>query len=94
MPSLRARLMNRLLRSTTKSVWRPGLDIAQVRQHTAKMEARLARGAPAVPTEPMAIEGIPATWFGAPERAATGTLLYLHGGAWCLHLPRIYARFA
>lgn len=94
MPSLRARLMNRLLRSTTKSVWRPGLDIAQVRQHTAKMEARLVRGAPAVPTEPVAIDGIPATWFGGPERAATGTLLYLHGGAWCLHLPRIYARFA
>jgi len=94
MPSLRARLMNRLLRSTTKSVWRPGLDIAQVRQHTAKMEARLVRGAPTVPTEPVAIDGIPATWFGGPERSATGTLLYLHGGAWCLHLPRIYARFA
>ena len=94
MPSLRARLMNRLLRSTTKSVWRPGLDIVQVRQHTARMEARLVRGAPTVPTEPVSIDGIPATWFGGPERAETGTLLYLHGGAWCLHLPRIYARFA
>ena len=94
MPSLRARLMNRLLRSTTKSVWRPGLDIVQVRQHTARMEARLVRGAPTVPAEPVSIDGIPATWFGEPERAETGTLLYLHGGAWCLHLPRIYARFA
>ena len=94
MPSLRARLMNRLLRSTTKSVWRPGLDIVQVRQHTARMEARLVRGGPTVPTEPVSIDGIPATWFGGPERAETGTLLYLHGGAWCLHLPRIYARFA
>ena len=94
MPSLRARLMNRLLRSTTKSVWRPGLDIVRVRQHTARMEARLVRGAPTVPTEPVSIDGIPGTWFGGPERAETGTLLYLHGGAWCLHLPRIYARFA
>ena len=94
MPSLRARLMNRLLRSTTKSVWRPGLDIVQVREHTARMEARLVRGAPTVPAEPVSIDGIPATWFGGPERAETGTLLYLHGGAWCLHLPRIYARFA
>jgi acetyl esterase/lipase len=42
----------------------------------------------------VSIDGIPATWFGGPERAETGTLLYLHGGAWCLHLPRIYARFA
>jgi acetyl esterase/lipase len=86
--------MNRLLRSTTKSVWRPGLDIVQVREHTARMEARLVRGAPTVPAEPVSIDGIPATWFGGPERAETGTLLYLHGGAWCLHLPRIYARFA
>jgi len=86
--------MNRLLRSTTKSVWRPGLDIVQVREHTARMEARLVRGAPTVPAEPVSIDGLPATWFGGPERAETGTLLYLHGGAWCLHLPRIYARFA
>ena len=94
MPSLRARFVNRLLRMTTKSVWRPGLDIVQVRQHAAGMEARLVRGAPTVPTETVSIDGIPATWFSGPERAAAGTLLYLHGGAWCLHLPRIYARFA
>jgi acetyl esterase/lipase len=94
MPSLRTRLMNRMLRTTTKSTWRPGLDIVRVREHTAKMEARLVRKAPAVPTEQLSIDGVPATWFGGPERAAAGTLLYLHGGAWCLHLPRIYARFA
>jgi len=94
MPSLRARFVNRLLRATTKSVWRPGLDIAQVRSHTDKMEARLVRKAPATATEHVSIDGVPATWFGPPERAQTGTLLYLHGGAWCLHLPKIYARFA
>ena len=43
MPSLRARFVNRLLRMTTKPVWRPGLDIHQVREHTARMEARLVR---------------------------------------------------
>jgi len=75
-------------------VWRPGLDIAQVRSHTDKMEARLVRKAPATATEHVSIDGVPATWFGPPERAQTGTLLYLHGGAWCLHLPKIYARFA
>lgn len=94
MPSVRARLMNRLLRITTKSMWRPGLDIVRVREHTAKMEARLVRKVPTVATEQVTIDGIPATWFGGPERASAGSLLYLHGGAWCLHLPRIYARFA
>ena len=93
MPSLRTRLVNRLLRATTKGMWRPGLDIAEVRRHTAKMEARLVRRAPTIATEAVDAGGVRATWFGPPERAATGTLLYLHGGAWCLHLPRVYARF-
>jgi acetyl esterase/lipase len=93
MPSLRARFVNRLLRTTTKSVWRPDLDIVQVRAHTARMEARLVRKLPSIATEAVSIEGVPAIWFGPPERAEVGTLLYLHGGAWCLHLPQIYARF-
>ena len=94
MPSLRARFMNRLLRATTKPMWRPGLDIATVRTHTAKMERRLVRKLPPIATEAVDVAGVPATWYGAPERAHAGALLYLHGGAWCLHLPRIYARFA
>jgi acetyl esterase/lipase len=94
MPSLRARFVNRLLRATTKPMWRPGLDIATVRTHTAKMERRLVRKLPPIATEAVEIAGVPATWYGPQERAQAGTLLYLHGGAWCLHLPRIYARFA
>ena len=92
MPSLRARAINRFLRLTTKRIWRPGLDIQQVRQHTAKMDARLGRGAHPVAMEQVNIAGVPATWFGAPELERKGTLLYLHGGAWCLHLPWIYRR--
>jgi acetyl esterase/lipase len=57
------------------------------------MEARLVRRAPAIATEAVTVAGVPATWFGAPELAQRGTVLYLHGGAWCLHLPAIYARF-
>lgn len=92
MPSLRARAINRFLRLTTKRAWHPGVDIQQVRQHAAKMDARLGRAAPPVAVEQVNIAGVPATWFGAPELERKGTLLYLHGGAWCLHLPWIYRR--
>jgi acetyl esterase/lipase len=92
MPSLRARAINRFLRLSTKRLWRPGLDVLQVRGHTAKMDARLGRGAPAIEMEQVDIAGVPATWFGAPEFEHKGTLLYLHGGAWCLHLPGVYRR--
>jgi len=94
MPSLRARAINRFLRLTTKSLWRPGLDIVKVRAHAASMDARLGRSAPPVPMESVTIAGVPATWIGAPERGRRGTLLYLHGGAWCMHLPWIYRRLA
>jgi len=94
MPSLRARFFNRLMRATTKSMWRPDLDIVDVRRHTAKMEARFVRKLTVIETESVMIDGVPAIWYGAPELAQRGTLLYLHGGAWCLHLPAIYARFA
>ena len=92
MPSRRARAINQFLRLTTKRIWLPGLDLQQVRQHTAKMDARLGRGAPPVAMEQVNIAGVPATWFGAPELERKGPLRYLHGGAWCLHLPWIYRR--
>jgi len=94
MPSFRARMINRLLRLTTKSVWRPDLDINEVRAHTAKMDARLGRRIAPIAMESVEIAGVPATWYGEPALAQRGTLLYLHGGAWCLHLPSIYRRFA
>lgn len=92
MPSLRARIVNQFLRVTTKSAWRPDLDIAEIRIRTAKMDARIGRKAPPIAVEPVSIAGVPATWYGAPELAGKGVLLYLHGGAWCLHLPQVYRR--
>jgi monoterpene epsilon-lactone hydrolase len=94
MPSLRARALNRFLRMTTKRLWKPDLDFIKAREHAARMDARLGRRPPQVPAQSVTIEGVPATWFGAPELATRGTLLYIHGGAWCLHLPSIYAQLA
>lgn len=95
MPSLRARLVNRLLRLTVKRRWQPGLKIGEVRAHAAKMDRKLARRRARCPVEPVTIGGVAAHWFGEAELAArNGTLLYLHGGAWCVHLPGLYAAFA
>lgn len=88
-------MINTLLRRIVKPLWRPGLGIEEIRQHAAKTDARLARRAMACATESIVIAGVPATWFGAPELAGrNGTLLYLHGGAWCVHLPALYSAFA
>lgn len=94
MPSLRARLTNAFLRLTVKPVWRPGLAIAEVRARAARIDARLAGGAPHIAMEATDAGGVPATWFGEPALAARGTILYLHGGAWVMRLPGVYRRFA
>ena len=93
MPSLRARFMNAFLRRTTKALWRDGMDILEVRSHALRMDRRLAGKAPGVPIEDVTLQGVPATWIGDRSLESRGTLLYLHGGAWCLHLPGIYRRF-
>ncbi len=94
MPSLRARLTNAFLRATTKRRWRPDLDVHKTRERVRRMDTRLSRGAPAYPVEQVDADGVPATWHGAPALRERGTLLYLHGGAWCLHLPGAYRRLA
>jgi acetyl esterase/lipase len=94
MPSLRARIINRFLRLTVKRMWRPGLQIEEARARSARIDARLGRNAPPVAMESVVAGGVPATWFGEPSLAARGTILYLHGGAWCMHLPGIFRRHA
>lgn len=95
MPSFRARLINALLRRFVKRMWQPGLTIEQIRAHTAGTDRRLARRKLECPIERVTIGGVAAAWHGAPELATQrGTLLYLHGGAWCVHLPALYSTFA
>jgi epsilon-lactone hydrolase len=94
MPSLRARLLNAFLRVTTKSMWKPDLDISTIRAHAGRMDARIARKPLPVAVEHVEIAGVHATWIGEPSLSERGTLLYLHGGAWSIHLPGVYRKFA
>jgi monoterpene epsilon-lactone hydrolase len=92
MPSLRARLTNAFLRLGTKRRWRPDLDIHRTRRLVARMDARLSRGFSSLEVESVDAGGVPATWHGEHRLSERGTILYLHGGAWCLHLPGAYRR--
>jgi acetyl esterase/lipase len=84
-----------MLRASSKRLWRPGLEIGHLRRHAAKVDTRMGRQKFSVPIEETTLAGVPALWIGKPElAAANGTLLYLHGGAWCLHLPNVYRKFA
>ena len=94
MPSLRARLTNAFLRLGTKRRWRPDLDIHLTRDRVRRMDARLSGRGSSVAVEEIDAGGVPAAWHGERSLSDRGTLLYLHGGAWCLHLPGTYRRLA
>lgn len=92
MPSLRARLVNSFLRLSVRRRWRPGLGIAEIRARVARTDALLARRPPDIAIEATTAGGVPAEWIGDARLAERGIVLYLHGGAWCLHLPNTYRK--
>ena len=94
MPSARARVLNAFLRATTKRRWRPDMDIREIRARAESLDRRLARRLPPIAMEQVRVNDVAATWFGADALSSRGTILYLHGGAWCLHLPHLYRQFA
>lgn len=94
MPSFRARLMNSFLRYTIRRAWRPGLQVGEIRARAARTDALLARRSSDIAVESTEIGGVAAEWIGAASLSERGTLLYLHGGAWCMHLPFTYRRLA
>jgi monoterpene epsilon-lactone hydrolase len=92
--SFRARALSAYLRATARRRWRPDMDIAEIRARAAALDGRLGRRLPPIAIEDCDAGGVPAKWFGSPELGQSGTVLYLHGGAWCLHLPHLYRQFA
>ena len=79
-----------VLRVAVKRLWRSGPAIADLRDKAARADGWLARVGGVVAATPIDVAGVPAEWVGAEATAARGVLLYLHGGAFCLHLPNGY----
>ena len=86
--------MNSFLRYTIRRAWRPGLQVGDIRARAARTDALLARRSSDIAVESTEVGGVAAEWIGEASLAERGTLLYLHGGAWCMHLPFTYRRLA
>ena len=87
-------LLNLLLRCLVKPVWRRRLSIQQLRRRAALVDRRFGAAGlrEQALAEPLSDE-VGALWIGPRERAGEGTILYLHGGAFCFHLPALYRAF-
>lgn len=91
MTTIRARILDRLLRVLTARPLDPKIDPRAFRKKFDQIAIRLSGRIKGVEVEKCDIEGLPGEWLwpkGADHNTGyTGTLLYLHGGGYILGSP-------
>jgi acetyl esterase/lipase len=91
---MRRVVINLLLRSMVKPIWRRAPSIESMRRRAAMVDRRFGGVASNEPCQVLRLsDALSAQWIGAPAGTADGAILYLHGGAFCVHLPATYHSF-
>lgn len=91
---MRRTLLNLLLRTLVKPIWRRAPTIELLRRRAAMVDRRFGvEAADADASFEQLSADVGAQWFGPKGRERGGAILYLHGGAFCVHLPAIYGGF-
>ena len=88
-------LLNLLLRLLVKPMWRRAASIDFYRRRSAIADRILGRaGQGRNGRHERLSSDLSALWFGDPQHTGPrGAVLYLHGGAFCIHLPALYRDF-
>ena len=83
---MRRTALNFVLRRLVKPVWRRSPSIEQLRQRAAMVDRYFGPAVQdgAVVNESLSTQ-VEAQWIGPTERIREGAILYLHGGAFCIH---------
>ena len=93
--AIAAAVLRRALQMLLKPAFSPKVSIARQRRRLQRL-ARVTRVPKGVAFEPADVAGVPGEWVrrqAGPGQVAPvkpGTLLYLHGGAYCLGSPRTH----
>ncbi|MGJ7509746.1 alpha/beta hydrolase [Variovorax sp. GT1P44] len=88
------RVIDAALRFSVRRLWRKGVTIDRLREKARFADTWLHRGAGSIGIEGVDANGVPSEWIGGEGAAKRGVLLYLHGGAFCLHMPNAYRQLA
>lgn len=93
-----------LLRLFMKRLWARGIHIDALRRKAAWIDRWYAGVGSGAVARSVNVQGVPAIWIDPrtdPQAASAlgvpgtrGVLLYLHGGAFSVHLPAVYQRLA
>ena len=84
--ALRAGLLRLLIRAFMKPVFSPRVSIAFQRRWIERLSRR-AKMPAGVTVEPGTVAGMAGLWSRLEHASSTATLLYLHGGAYCMGSP-------
>ena len=94
MVSLRARLLQFVLKIFLRSVWKKGAAVEVVRGRAAALDRLFPRPPAGTVVSPVNADGVPCRWTSAPGVSPERTLLYFHGGGFSVESPRLHTNFA
>ena len=100
MASYRARVLKTLLKISIRSVFQGDtVSLPRVRNRMASVDALFRKQPRGTIAASVDADGVPADWViaeGATVDAENSgrVLLYIHGGGFSIHMPRLYAKFA
>ena len=90
MRSWQSYLINAALRLTVKRRKPGSVPLQKQRDDFETMMARQFKPQPGIEYREEELEGLPITWAEPQQQAASGTVLYLHGGGYMIGSPRAY----
>lgn len=91
--SWQAKLTNAFLRRFVKTRLSQSPEISSLRGFVQKLDRLVGKEIREPLIEDRNVEGVSCRWLQAPDNSDR-VLLYLHGGGFCVHLPRTYDGFA
>ena len=94
MVSLRARLLQFVLKICLRSVWKKGAAVDVVRRRAAALDRLFPRPPAGTVVALVNAGGVPCRWASAPGVSPERTLLYFHGGGFSIESPRLHTNFA
>ena len=91
---MRSYALKALLRLTMGRQLADDADVAALRRHYERLDARQFKVGPPVERTPTETGGVPGEWIAAPETLPERVILYLHGGSFAFRFPNAHASLA
>jgi len=95
MASYRTRAFEALLKVGIRSAWRSDVvSVPRIRERVAFMDAMFRKSPRGATVTSVQADGVPCDWITAHGANTGRVLMYIHGGGFSIHMPRLYASLA